>query len=138
MVTMRLFARKQNKARLAHRRLTTWACLFALIAQIFVPLGQVLASDTDQGIEYQLICTADGVKQILIDETGAPIEPQDVVSCAFCLMHAPPILIAPQLSAVGVVEALGEQAIFARPVHQVQTNIWRGRLHLTRAPPLSV
>ncbi|MBL4613448.1 MAG: hypothetical protein JKY27_01035 [Magnetovibrio sp.] len=135
---MGLFAHKRNKALFAHRQLTVWAAAFVLIVQMLLPFGQAVAFDVDQDIEYQIICTANGIKQIPIDQNGAPIEPVDAVSCSSCVMHVVAALLAPQVTALISIEEPVEHASFGLPVEQVQISVWRGSLRPSRAPPLFV
>jgi len=135
---MGLFAQKCNSVLSARRQLTAWVAVVALIVQIFVPLGQALAVDGDQGIEYQVICTANGFKQIPIDQNGAPIEIEDGVQCAFCLVHSTPALMSPLDSDLVTVFEETDHHTFALLIQHGPANIWRGAPRPSRGPPLSV
>lgn len=118
------------------RRLwAAWFAVFALFAQVLVPFGQALAFDANQDIEYQIICTANGVKQIPIGSDGAPIDVQDTTPCPFCLTYSVPALLQPQMLATPLTTQNIAFVFIAHPQH---TSIWRGTPRPPRAPPLFV
>lgn len=132
---MGLSTRQQRKMHDTRRQLTVWFAAFALIDQILMPFAQAMAFDANQGIEYQVICTANGIKQIPIDQNGTPIEPVDLVTCSSCVMHVAPVLLTPQLSTQIIIEEPVEHAAFGLPVQITQASIWRSSLRPSRAPP---
>lgn len=135
---MGLFAHKHQTAYLTRRRLAAWVAVVAFVFQMLVPFGQALAFSADQGTEFQYICTVTGIKQIPIDQTGAPDEPSDTVYCPFCLVNFAPALFVPQHTSIIVIHTPVEHAVFSLPVQQFPTSIWRSSLRPPRAPPLFV
>jgi len=131
-------AQNQNSGRSTRRQWAAWVATFALIVQMLVPLAQAVAFDIDPSIEYQVICTTTGIKQIPIGENGAPIEPTDVASCPFCVVHITPALLIPQETVFIVLEDPVAHATFGLPRQQIQPNVWRSALRPSRAPPLFV
>jgi hypothetical protein len=134
---MGFFAPKQRKVRTG-RRLTAQVAIFALIVQMLLPFGQALAFSSEQSIEYQIICTASGIKKIPVDHNNGPVDPTNSTPCSFCLVHLAPVLAVPQVASVIVIDEPVEHAVFGLPAQQVQVSIWRSSLRPSRAPPLFV
>jgi len=127
--------RFRRTAGTARRQWTTWLAVLVLAAQVLVPFGHALASNGDQGLEYQLICTANGVKQILIDANGEPIDAQDVAPCPFCLTTATLALFQPEDISALFKQPNIEPVVFARLSHHSHAHTWRGKSLPSRAPP---
>jgi len=120
------------------RRLPAWLALLSLVAQLLVPFGQALALDPIQDIEYQVICTASGVKQIAVDTDGNPILPQNAAPCPFCFSHAAPSVLQPEVGSVFVKHAPDVVVSFARLENDQHASLWHGVAHPSRAPPQSL
>lgn len=120
------------------RQWTAWLAVFTLLLQFAVPFGQALAFDPATDIEYQIICTANGVKQIPINADGAPVEAQDTVSCPFCFAYAAPALVQPVLIGGEFSKNAQSDVAFSHPAYIQRTSIWRGTPRPSRAPPLNV
>ena len=121
----------------APRRIMAWMAVLSLLVQVLVPFGQALAFDPETDIEYQIICTANGVKQIALDADGAPIEPQDARTCPFCFLTAAPVLLNPGQGQVLVSLEESRAVTFDRLSPQRHASIWRGAPQPSRAPPFT-
>ena len=122
----------------AFRHWTAWLTAFALFVQVFVPFGHALAFDPDSGLEFQVICTPTGIKQITLNADGAPVDPQDVEPpCPFCFTYTVPALLQPDTVATAFVVASSPSS-FTLPGHARYASIWRGTPRPSRAPPLNV
>ena len=117
------------------RRLATWLAVLVLSAQVLVPFAQALAADDPQGLEYQLICTASGVKQILIGEDGAPIDAQDAAPCPFCLAYATSALLQPEDVSVLIEAQRADPMVFPQVSGIDHADTWRSASQPSRAPP---
>jgi len=122
-------------AEFARCRWATWLAVLVLSAQVLLPFGQALASNDEQGLEYQLICTANGVKQILIDANGAPIDAQDAAPCPFCFTSTTLALFQPEDLSVLLERPRSGPVVFAPLAHLNHASTWRGRSQPARAPP---
>jgi len=120
------------------RRWVALLAVFALVAQVVVPFGHAMAFDAGVGVEYQVICTANGFKQIPVNADGAPINPQVVAPCPFCFLTTAPALFVPTPDTTIVADVERAHVTFARPAAQHQASIWRGTPRPSRAPPLFV
>ena len=131
------FERSFRKTALS-RAVTAWLVALSLLVQGLVPLGQALAAEEGFGDNFQVICTAQGVKTIAVDENGQPTDPKEAVSCPFCLVHASAVGIAPQdnLSLSFPHETL--KASFGVVRTDRHANLWHARPRMPRGPPLSV
>lgn len=121
-----------------HRQWAAWVAVCALLIQLVVPFGQALAFDPEQDIEYQFICTANGIKQIPINTDGSPVDPPANASCPFCFLTAAPALFSPAYDCAVVSEDLRIPVSFTQLNEQIPANIWRGAPRPSRAPPLSI
>ncbi len=122
----------------AFRHYTAWLTAFALFVQVFVPFGHALAFDPDSGLEFQVICTPTGIKQIPLNVDGTPADPQDVEPpCPFCFTYTAPALLQPDTVATVFVSA-SQPPSFTHPGHARYASIWRGTPCPSRAPPLNV
>lgn len=131
MIPMSLNTRRQR-----HRRQVTVRLLvFALLFQVFAPFGQALALSVDPEIEYQVLCTVDGIKQVAVGQDGQPSEPVDRETCVFCLTHGSFVLAAPQNPTIIIHGNWAERTAYAPPSQQNRDSIWRASLPLSRAPP---
>ncbi|MCW8914797.1 MAG: DUF2946 domain-containing protein [Magnetovibrio sp.] len=136
-------ARQKNTlrpTRSAHlaRRIPAWLAVFTLLAQVLMPFGQALAFAPDQDVEYQIICTANGVKQIPINADGSPIDAQDARQCPFCFTYSAPSLLQPEVSTIIVDSHADNRVSFAQITSEHRISIWRGTPQPSRAPPLNV
>lgn len=131
----RHFKPSQRPAR--RHAFAAWLTAFALLVQGLVPLGQALAFESAGG-DFQVICTAQGVKTIAVDENGQPTDPQDTVACPFCLVHAPAIGVVPQdgLSLTFPHETL--KTAFGVTREDRYASLWHIRPRLPRGPPSSL
>ena len=127
--------RLRRTAGYARRRWATWLAVLVLAAQVLLPFGQALASNGEPGFEYQLICTANGVKQILIDANGEPIDAHDAAPCPFCFTSTPPALLQPDDFSVLLEQLHVHPVVFARLAHLSHASTWRGQSQPSRAPP---
>ena len=131
---MGFFAHNKPKVR-SGRSLAALITIFALIVQMLLPFGQALAFSSDQSIEYQIICTANGIKKIPIEQNEAPAQPSDSIPCSTCVVHMSPVLIVPQLASLIIIIEPVEHAVFGLPSQQIQSSVWRSSLRPSRAPP---
>ena len=120
------------------RQVTAWSVVAVLFIQMLVPFGQALSLDTNSDLEYQIICTADGIKRLAISEDGQPIQPTGVETCVFCGTHMPTVMAVPQSFAFLTYDALAKCATRPLLSQQTQVNIWRAARPSSRAPPLFV
>lgn len=127
--------RFRRTAGTARRQWTTWLAVLVLAAQVLLPFGQALASNGDQGLEYQLICTTTGVKQILIDVNGEPVDAQEAAPCPFCFTSTALALLQPDIFSVLFKQPNIEPVVFARLSHHSHAHTWRGKSLPSRAPP---
>lgn len=116
-------------------RWAAWFAGLALLLQAWAPFAQAVARDFSPDIEYQFICTVDGIKQIPVDGKEVPSGTSGGVSCPFCLTYASPALVQP--AAQPLVQAVSATSeLISPPFHQdVQSNLWRGGPNPSRAPP---
>jgi len=135
---MGIFANNRSKTKLSRRRLTALAAAFALIVQIILPLGQVLAFDGGQGVDYQAICLPKGFTFAPVERDDAPVTPTYAVPCPLCTLQLAPALPAPQDIALIVIDAPAQHAAYGLPLQHARTSIWRDTLQPSRAPPFSV
>jgi len=133
------FSRIKREAIAMTHQGTGWLAVLAVLVQVLMPFGQALAYDVDSDIEYQVICTATGVKQISIGSDGQPIEPLDVPSsCPFCFLHSAVVLLTPETVPTFSTFIVVAPDAYERPVQQRTAGIWRGAPRPSRAPPLYV
>jgi len=134
---MARFGRRIRKTRTFRNVFMAWMVVVALCVQILMPLSSALAFDVGAGGEFQVICTANGIRTIAIDLDGVPIDPADMLSCPLCVMHAVSGIFNPQEIAVAeiVIHVVRD---FSRPNPCVRSSIWCGPPRSSRAPPLSV
>lgn len=124
------------KKSVTRRAVLSWLAAFALFAQALVPLSSALAFDASSGGDFQVICTATGVKTIHIGQDSAPIEPHEVVSCPFCMVHAPGALLLPLTSDAILDHVIAEKPIFVLARANRHANLWRALPRPPRGPPL--
>lgn len=118
-----------------HQGVATFAVL-ALMMQVLLPFGQAIAFDADTDIEYQIVCTSSGVKQIAVGADGSPIELQDALPCPFCFTHNTPALTLPDEGPnAALVLPARVQASFVRVSQRLHTNLWQSTPNPSRAPP---
>jgi len=130
------FSRKIASVR---RQGVAWLAVFAVLAQVLMPFGQALAYDVDGDYEFQTICTATGITQIVIGANGEPIEPLDVPkSCPFCSLHNALILLQPDHGPALASSMALTPVAFAHPVEQRAASVWRSAQQPSRAPPFSI
>ncbi|MFC1672617.1 DUF2946 domain-containing protein [Pseudomonadota bacterium] len=118
------------------RASVAWLAVFALFVQAMAPLSAAWASGTGAGGELQVICTANGVKTIAIDQDGLPIDPTEAVTCAFCVLHASGAILTPKISE-RFTHSVVEQDSYALVLSDVHANLWRASPRPPRGPPLS-
>lgn len=130
----------QRFVRPAHqpRQISAWLAVLALLVQVLLPFGQALALGPSQDIEYQIICTANGVKQIPINGDGTPIDAQDAAPCPFCFTYAAPSLLQPETNTFILDSQSDKTVSYAISANDQHTSIWRGTPRPSRAPPLSI
>jgi len=119
----------------ARGRWATWLAVLVLSAQVLLPFGQALASNGEQELEYQLICTANGVKRILIDANGEPIDAQDAAPCPFCFTSTTLALLQPAETAALIKQPQVAPMVFTPLAHLGHTSTWRNVSLPSRAPP---
>lgn len=136
--TGRHFEGTPRKRTVRPRSFVVWLIALSLLLQGLMPLGQALASDDGFGDNLQVICTAQGIKTITVDENGQPTDPKEAVSCPFCLVHAPTVGIAPQdaLSLTFPHETL--KTAFGVAREDRHASLWHVRPRLPRGPPSSL
>ncbi|MBC8267270.1 MAG: DUF2946 domain-containing protein [Rhodospirillaceae bacterium] len=121
------------------RQVASWLAMFALLMQVLMPFGQALAFDSPQDIEYQLICTANGIKQIPINGNDAPLPQQDIgPRCPFCTISFAPVLLQPDAIAAVIRKEITDDVSYGRDEPSRDATIWRGSSSPSRAPPLDV
>jgi len=138
MARLRLLTRQMHASLHLRRRWVTWLAVLALAAQIVVPFAHAVAFDAGVGVEYEIICTANGIKQIPVNSDGEPIDPRVVAPCPFCSLTTAPVLFVPMPGTIIVTDHERVRITFARPAAQSQASIWRGTTRPSRAPPLFV
>lgn len=117
------------------RQVTAWSVVAALMIQMLIPFGQALALDANSDLEYQIICTADGIKRLAITDDGQPVQPTGVEACAFCVTHMPAAMAVPQNFAFLTYDALAERATHTLQSQETQVSVWRAARPSSRAPP---
>jgi hypothetical protein len=72
-------------------RLLNWLAMIGLLCQVLVPV-YAMAATTPHGARAILICTANGVMWVSLDNQGRPIAPIQPVEkpCHFCPSQATP------------------------------------------------
>ena len=136
---MGFVANNRHKTQLARRRWTALVAVFALIAQMLLPLGQALALDGGQGNDLQAMCLPNGFKLVPIEQNGTPTVPANAVPCPLCTLQLAPALPTPQDTAtVIILDAPAHQVVFGLPLQHTRTSIWRDTYRPPRAPPISV
>lgn len=131
------FAKTHAQAHATRRAFVAWLAVFALFAQVLAPLSSALAFEAGAGDEFQVICTANGVKTITINQDGEPPHPAAARSCPFCITHTAPGIFTPEaITVTATVTPFAQN--FAQPIAYVQSSIWRGSPQPARAPPLSI
>jgi len=117
--------------------------LFALLLQIFLPLGAALATPADGNAV--VICTADGIKIVRLDESGQPLErPSDdggnagrtASHCGHCTPGHHGAALVPPLQ--GTVPTPGRSVFLAVPCDRAAAGLAAATPYHTRAPPFSV
>ncbi len=113
--------------------------MFALLTQVLMPFGQALALDLSQDIEYQLICTIDGIKQIPVNESDAPLPLEDIGrQCPFCSISGTPVSLQLNATTVVIPSDITDDVSYGRDEPSRDATIWRGSSSPSRAPPLDV
>lgn len=117
--------------------------LFALVLQICLPLGAALATPANG--DAVIICTADGIKVVRLDESGQPLERpgedggnagRAASHCGHCTPgHQGAALVPPVAT---LLPAPGRGIALAVPCDGAAAGLDAATPYHTRAPPLSV
>lgn len=122
-------------------RLRDWGALlalFAILVQNIVPFGQALAVEPGSDVDYQIVCTASGIKQVPLGEDGQPVDPQGAEFCPFCFISSAPLFLEPAFEiAVQRIERGEHRTIAIAPSSELPS-LWRTIPRPSRAPPLNV
>lgn len=120
------------------RQKAAWLVVLALFVQMLAPFGHALALEVDGDFNYQIICTATGIKQIPIDADGQPLEPRDAIStCPVCYFHGAPALLVPENTPSLTTAAIEVAVEFGLPVQHRSVSLFRTAPNPARAPPLT-
>lgn len=115
-----------------------WMVLLALLFQNVVPFGQALAAGLGQDVEYQIICTANGIKQVPIGDLGEPIETQSTDFCPFCFTTSAPVFLEPQADVAVFHVVNHDERTFITATDVDFSSVWRSIPRPSRAPPVFI
>ena len=135
---MALFGRPVRNSQKRRRTFMAWAAAFALLMETLIPLSVAWASDVVDDDELLVICTANGIQAITIDQNGEPIESTNTGSCPFCLVHMAPVVFNSQAPTVAALVSPTTGNYFTQTSFYTPSNIWCGTTRPSRAPPPSV
>ena len=135
---MALFGRPVCNAQKRRRTFMAWVAAFALLMEALTPLSVAWASDVLDDGELRVICTANGVQTITVDQNGEPVESTNTGSCPFCLAHMAPVIFNSQAPAVAVLVSPTTGHDFTQPSLYTPSSIRCRTTRPSRAPPPSV
>lgn len=126
------------------RRRIALAVAFALVLQAWLPLVPSPPGGTADALRSIVLCTAHGPRQVLVDQTGQPVEqpaprpgaPIDL-ACHLCCMFGgvkAPLLAVP----LAWLPAATAPAVAIAPACDAVRPVAIARAHRPRGPPRSV
>ncbi|MBF0250719.1 MAG: hypothetical protein HQL35_08845 [Alphaproteobacteria bacterium] len=122
------------------RPTAAWLVLLSLMVQVLLPFGQALAFEPtpDGEVEYLLICTANGIKQVPLGDGRSPIESRQTVDfCPYCVTHAVSAVLPVAQILLGLPGETGPDR-FATPSSIDHAALWRATPPPSRGPPPGV
>lgn len=122
---------KMHKMR---RAFMAWLAVCALFVQALVPLSSAWAFDATGDDAFQVVCTANGFKTIIVGEDELPTEQGNAIACPFCVVHGVSALVPPQESTLSTDADLAKP-VFALPRANSHSNLWCAQPRPPRGPP---
>lgn len=131
-------SQRANLTKQKPRALSMWLAVFALLAQSLIPLVTGPSVAASEMPEQTVICTANGIKTITLDDRGTISDIEIQAACPFCVLHAVALPVAdcvdhePAQTLVHTTIEPCSTADDSRP-----SNVWLLKPGPSRAPPLS-
>lgn len=112
-----------------------WLAIFAILAQGLLPVGSAVAATLDDGATEIIVCTANGIQSIALDENGAPVEPKTQGACPFCILHVTAIPSEQNFDTTKIHFVAQATTVTWSPIHHRPVTVWRATPAPSRAPP---